>query len=644
MRGSTAVVLALGVVACAHSDPGSGGDAGGDDVDAASVDAGETDGATIDAAMIDATPIDASVDAATDGAVDAMPTTMMWRDDTAAEFGAGTVENAFVEAYGAVSPVAYYTGGLLWRGANGDSMGAAAAATWAQVTAFAQTGKVAIAPTTSHFYYAETPPSVGLTDADSFTMMYEGEVLLDAGTYTFELWVDDHGFLEIAPSATGAFQRITSCDWPDPSTGTFNAPAAGWYPIRYAASEDAGDFLSRLQAMGPGLPALAPIPRHRLRARVSGITGMFQSGFDDGHLLGDVDHTIDQVTPANTNWNTGNPGDLGMTAADDFSVRWSGQFRVDVGGTYQFRYVTDDGQRLWVGNQKLLDAWDDVTHDQTSTGVTLSPGWHDLVVEHSERGGGAIASLSIAAGPELTGQTLPLDRLRPVEGRAERNETGFDRTDRAIPVTGQAPDSTVALVAPANATVTGVDVSYSFTHTYWGDLEVRLIAPNGATALLRDNVGGATSGTELQRLFRTDLNGAPVNGTWILRVNDTQASDSGTLLDFQVTVHHAAGEPPIATTSAYDSAVRDLGANINSITRVTWIERLPAGADIHVRMRTCDAAAACAAQPWSAALTDSGLTPLVTARRFAQYRVELTSNGDRAPALDQITVEYTVNP
>jgi subtilisin-like proprotein convertase family protein len=61
--------------------------------------------------------------------------------------------------------------------------------------------------------------------------------------------------------------------------------------------------------------------------------------------------------------------------------------------------------------------------------------------------------------------------------------------------------------------------------------------------LLRDNGGGSSTGTELQRLFRLDLNGRPVNGTWILRVNDTQSTDAGTLLDFQVTPHHAAGEP-----------------------------------------------------------------------------------------------------
>ncbi len=647
-----AMSMAISVCACAHSDPGGGGDGGGDDDGGGAVDAAATDGAAIDGGPIDGGPIDdAAVDGATatDAGTDGMPVTMMWRDDSAADFAMGTVDQVFVETYGAVSPAAYYTGGLLWRGANNDTFASGAGTTWATVVGFPSTGKIAITHATSLNFYAETPPSVGLTDADTFTMWFEGEVLLDAGAYTFEMLVDDHGFVELAPSPAAGFQRVASCDWPTASSGSFVAPTAGWYPIRYAASEGAGEALIQLRAQGPGLPVLAPLPRHRLRARTSGITGMFESGFDDGHLLGDVDHTIDQVTPANTSWNTGNPGDLGMTATDDFSVRWTGQLRVDVGGTYQFRYVTDDGQRLWLNNQKLLDAWDDNTHDQTSGGVALAPGWHDLVVEQTERAGGATASLSVASGPELTGQTLPLDRLRPVEGRSDRFEAGIDRTDRAIPVTGDAPDSAVVITAPANAVVTaatGIDVGIGINHAYWSDLEIRLIAPSGATALIRDNLAGL-NGTATWRTFRADaaLIGAPLNGTWILRVTDNVALDGGTVLDFAITVHHAAGEPPIVTASAYDSQVRDLGAGVNAITRVSWLERLPAGADLGVRMRTCDSAPGCAAQPWSAAITDpNGVTPLVTARRFAQYRVELTCNGDRPPALDQLTVEYTVNP
>lgn len=583
---------------------------------------------------------DAEIDAApTDG----MPMAMTWRDDSVADFGMGTVAGAVVEAPGSVASAAYYTGGLLWRASNTMTFDSGPNATWATVSAFTQTGKLAITRSTSLAFAAETPPSVGLTDPDTFSMWFEGDVFLDAGTYTFEMLVDDHGFVELAPSPTAAFQRVASCDWPDAATGAFTATTAGWYPIRFAGSEGVGESLIQLRAQGPGLAVMQPIPRHRLRATVNGITGLVQSGFDDGHLLGDVEHTIDQVTPANTNWNTGNPGDLGMTAADDFSVRWSGQFRIDVAGTFTFRYVTDDGQRLWIDGQRVLDAWDDTTHDQTTAAITLGVGWHDLVVDQTERGGGAVASLTVASGPELVNQALPLDRLRPVEGRGQRWEGGVDRTDRAIPTSGAAPDSSVVLTAPTGATVAGIDVSYSFTHTYWGDLEIRLIAPNGTMTLLRDNVGASTSGTETQRLYTTALDGAPVAGTWIMRVTDTAASDSGTLLDFQVTPHYAGGEPPIATTSTYESQVRDLG-DVIAITRVAWVEKLSAGSDIVVRMRTCTTAAACASEPWSAALSDpAGGVPAVQARRFAQYRVELTTNGQQGALLEELTISYQTN-
>ena len=330
-----------------------------------------------------------------------------------------------------------------------------------------------------------------------------------------------------------------------------------------------------------------------------------------------------------------------MTASDDFSVRWSGQFRIDVAGTFTFRYVTDDGQRLWIDGQRVLDAWDDTTHDQTSAPITLTAGWHDVVLDQTERAGGALAVLSVASGPELVNQTFPLDRLRPVEGRGQRWEGGVDRTDRAIPDVSSAPDSTVVLTAPTGATVGGIDVSYSFTHTYWNDLEIRLIAPNGATTLLRDNTGGTTSGVELQRLFTTALDGAPVAGTWSLRATDTVASDSGTLLDFQVTPHYAGGEAPIAGTSAYDSVVKDLG-EVVAITRIAWVERLAVGSDIAVRMRTCATEAACATEAWSAPITDpTGGVPAVQARRFAQYRVEITTNGLQGAQLDELTVSYT---
>jgi subtilisin-like proprotein convertase family protein len=593
-----------------------------------------TDGGAGDTAAGDDGAIDAEMP-------DAMPSARTWKDDAVADF-TGTLAGAVIEAPGSIVSSAYYTGGLLWRASNTMTFDSGANTTWATVSAFTQTGKIAVTRSTSLAFAADTPPSVGLTDPDTFSMWFEGEVYLDAGTHTFEMLVDDHGFVELAPSPTAAFQRVASCDWPTAGSGTFVANTANWYPIRFAASEGAGESLIQLRVSGPNLPTLQPIPRHRLRATVSGITGLVQSGFDDGHMLGDVEHTIDQVTPTSTDWNVGNPGDLGMTASDDFSVRWSGQFRIDVAGTYTFRYVTDDGQRLWIDGQRLLDAWDDTTHDQTTSPITLSVGWHDIVVDHTERAGGAIAALTVASGPDLLNQALPVDRLRPVEGRQRRWEGGVDRTDRAIPDLASAPDSTTVLTAPTGATVAGIDVSYSFTHTYWSDVEIRLIAPNGTTALIRDNSGGNTSGVELQRLYTTALDGTPVAGTWSLRATDTIGSDTGTLLDFQITPHYMGGEAPIATTSAYESQVKDLGANVAAITRVAWVEQLSAGSDIAVRMRTCATQAACASEAWSAPITDpAGGMPAVQPRQFAQYRVEITTNGTQGARLDELTVSYT---
>ena len=55
--------------------------------------------------------------------------------------------------------------------------------------------------------------------------------------------------------------------------------------------------------------------------------------------------------------------------------------------------------------------------------------------------------------------------------------------------------------------------------------------------------------------------------------------------------------------------------------------------------------AACATEPWGPPITDPmGGKPVVLPRRFVQYRIELTSNGDRAPIVDELRIDYTVNP
>ena len=55
----------------------------------------------------------------------------------------------------------------------------------------------------------------------------------------------------------------------------------------------------------------------------------------------------------NFNWGTGSPA-TGI-GADTFSVRWSGQVEPRYSETYTFRTRTDDGVRLWVNDQLIID-------------------------------------------------------------------------------------------------------------------------------------------------------------------------------------------------------------------------------------------------------------------------------------------------
>ena len=65
---------------------------------------------------------------------------------------------------------------------------------------------------------------------------------------------------------------------------------------------------------------------------------------------------LSRVDPGvNFDWGTGAP-DPAMEP-EEFSVRWTGQVTAPATGTYTFHVITDDGVRLYVDNQLLIDRW-----------------------------------------------------------------------------------------------------------------------------------------------------------------------------------------------------------------------------------------------------------------------------------------------
>jgi hypothetical protein len=80
-------------------------------------------------------------------------------------------------------------------------------------------------------------------------------------------------------------------------------------------------------------------------------------------------------------WKSGAPAN-GLPK-DNFSARWTGSFSFDV-GAYRFSGLVDDGARLWIDGQLVIDEWVDGGERQLSTVVGLTKGKHDVKLEYYE--------------------------------------------------------------------------------------------------------------------------------------------------------------------------------------------------------------------------------------------------------------------
>jgi hypothetical protein len=112
-------------------------------------------------------------------------------------------------------------------------------------------------------------------------------------------------------------------------------------------------------------------------------------------------------------WGNGSPDSA--VSSHNFSARWQGDFDLS-SGQYDFVVTADDGVRLYVDGELILDRWIDQPPTTYAVSRTLSAGRHRIVMEYYENGGGAVARLSFASSssggsspssPPTTGNSSP---------------------------------------------------------------------------------------------------------------------------------------------------------------------------------------------------------------------------------------------
>lgn len=92
----------------------------------------------------------------------------------------------------------------------------------------------------------------------------------------------------------------------------------------------------------------------------------------------------------NNDWGGGGPGN--GVGNDNFSVRWTGRHNFP-GGNTRFIATADDGIKVAVDNSYLIEAWRDQGPTEYRGERNLSAGFHTVMVEFYENGGGAVAKL-----------------------------------------------------------------------------------------------------------------------------------------------------------------------------------------------------------------------------------------------------------
>lgn len=96
------------------------------------------------------------------------------------------------------------------------------------------------------------------------------------------------------------------------------------------------------------------------------------------------------------NFSWGSPSYSNMNTPDDnFTVRWRGLLYIPTASTgWRFRATADDGRRLYIDGTLVWDAFTSTAGTSTSGNINLGVGWHNIVFDFREIGGGASTNLN----------------------------------------------------------------------------------------------------------------------------------------------------------------------------------------------------------------------------------------------------------
>ncbi|MBD2615763.1 MAG: PA14 domain-containing protein [Nostoc sp. ZfuVER08] len=283
---------------------------------------------------------------------------------------------------------------------------------------------------TVNFSWGNASPDQ-LIGADTFSVRWTGQVEAKySETYNFytrsddgvRLWVNNQLLIDnfVNQSATEV-------------VGSVALVAGQKYDIKLEYFDNTYSALSQLSWSSTS-QAKEIIPQSQLYSQVN--TPVGNGNGLKGEYFDNADFTNLKVTRTDSTvnflWGSGSPDPL--IAPDTFSVRWSGQVEAKYSETYNFYTRSDDGVRLWVNNQLLIDNFVNQSATELVGSVALVAGQkYDIKLEYFDNTYSAVSQLSWSSTSQ-TKEIIPQSQLYSQASTPVSNGNGlqgeyFDNAD-----------------------------------------------------------------------------------------------------------------------------------------------------------------------------------------------------------------------
>lgn len=244
-----------------------------------------------------------------------------------------------------------------------------------------------------NFNWAGGSPDPRIND-DNFSARWTRTVNFPAGTYRFFATMDDGMRIWVD-------NQLVVDSW-TPSqehTMTFDRAMNGNHAIRIDYFESGGMAVAQFnwELINSGGGQFFP--------------NWMAEYFNNTSLTGAPVLVRDEATITN-NWGTGSPGP-GVNS-DFWSARWNRQLQA-LAGQYRIILTSDDGSRLFINNQLIIDNW--AVQAQTSRAANFfTPGGTlDVRVEYFDQTGGAMIRVDLVT---ITGGLVTVPPSPPTSGGA----------------------------------------------------------------------------------------------------------------------------------------------------------------------------------------------------------------------------------